>query len=808
MNTANKKLELGKRGSINAQQMLLWLTHQKSPGESEGEADIGCMGCVFDNSIGKKGRMNRKMVTNPDMKNIKHFSKLLVALVLLMVSTLSSMAQVGSLASTGDQSVCIGSVEPYGVVDNAGSTYSWTITPSDGGTISGTTNLIDVSWTKVGTYELRVVERNALGCEGEPTTMTITVTPLNTIALSSPLGTDSQIICINNAIANITYATTGATGASVTGLPTGVTGSWATDVVSITGTPSVSGTYTYTVSLAGGCGNITTTGTITVNPDNTIALSSALGTDGQTVCINNAITNITYTTTGATGASVTGLPTGVTGSWAGDVVTLTGTPSVSGTFTYTVTTTGGCGVATATGTITVTPENTIALSSALGSDGQTVCINNAITNITYATTGATGATYSGLPTGITGSWAGNVVTIIGTPTVSGTFTYTVTTTGGCGVATATGTITVTPENTIALSSALGTDGQTVCINNAITNITYATTGATGATYSGLPTGVTGSWAGDVVTIVGAPTVSGTFTYTVTTTGGCGIATATGTITVIPENAIALSSASGTDGQTVCINNAITNITYATTGATGATYSGLPTGVTGSWAGDVVTIVGTPTVSGTFTYTVTTTGGCGVATATGTITVTPENTIALSSALGTDSQTICFDSPIANITYATTGATGATFTGLPAGVTGSWAGNVVTIVGTPTVSGTFTYTVTTTGGCGIATATGTITVMPLPVPTLAGPTPVCELTANNTYTTETGMTSYVWTVSAGGTITSGGLGSDSTITVTWVTPGAQSVTVTYTNSFGCKAATPAVYNVTVNPLPKTSPIYHK
>ena len=92
---------------------------------------------------------------------------------------------------------------------------------------------------------------------------------------------------------------------------------------------------------------------------NTIALSSAAGTDAQTVCINTAITNITYATTGATGATVTGLPAGVTGTWLANVVTISGTPTASGPFTYTVTLTGGCGVITTTGTITVTANNTV-----------------------------------------------------------------------------------------------------------------------------------------------------------------------------------------------------------------------------------------------------------------------------------------------------------------------------------------------------------------------------------------------------------------------------------------------------------------
>ncbi|WP_394364585.1 beta strand repeat-containing protein, partial [Flavobacterium cheniae] len=422
----------------------------------------------------------------------------------------------------------------------------------------------------------------------------------------------------------------------------------------------------------------------------------------QTVCVNSAITNITLATTGATGATFAGLPAGVTGSWVGNVATISGTPTASGIFNYTVTTTGGCPPATTTGTITVTPLNTIASGTS-----QTVCINSAITNITLATTGATGATFAGLPAGVTGSWAGNVATISGTPTASGIFNYTVTTTGGCPPATTTGTITVTPLNTIASGTS-----QTVCINSAITNITLATTGATGATFAGLPAGVTGSWAGNVATISGTPTASGIFNYTVTTTGGCPPATTTGTITVTPQNTIA----SGTS-QTVCINSAITNITLATTGATGATFAGLPAGVTGSWAGNVATISGIPTASGIFNYTVTTTGGCPPATTTGTITVTPLNTIAS----GT-SQTVCINSAITNITLATTGATGATFAGLPAGVTGSWAGNVATISGTPTASGIFNYTVTTTGGCPPATTTGTITVNVPNTATISYPQP--------------------------------------------------------------------------------------
>jgi hypothetical protein len=176
---------------------------------------------------------------------------------------------------------------------------------------------------------------------------------------------------------------------------------------------------------------------LNVRPNNTISLTSGVGSDGQTVCINTAISSITYSTTGATGATVTGLPNGVTGIWANNGFTISGTPTQSGTYSYTITLTGGCGNITKSGTIVVNPTNTIALSSATGTNNQDVCINTAIANITYATTGATGVTTSGLPTGLSAVWASNVVTISGTPTQAGSYSFTITLTGGCGTVTET-----------------------------------------------------------------------------------------------------------------------------------------------------------------------------------------------------------------------------------------------------------------------------------------------------------------------------------------------------------------------------------
>ena len=247
------------------------------------------------------------------------------------------------------------------------------------------------------------------------------------------------------------------------------------------------------------------------------------------------------------------------------------TPTFSGTFSITNT---GNDI-----NLVYTPAS-ITLSSAAGTNAQTKCINTAITNITYSTTGSvTGATFSGLPTGVTGNWASNTVTISGTPSVAGTFNYTVTLTGtgGCSV-TINGSITVTPNNTITLSSAVGTDAQTKCNNTAITNITYTTTGATGATISGLPAGVTGNWAANVYTISGTPSASGTFNYTITLTGGCGNITKTGTIIVRTNfNPGVINST----GETICYSGdpgIIGNTTVASGGDNIITYKWQANGI--------------------------------------------------------------------------------------------------------------------------------------------------------------------------------------------------------------------------------------
>ena len=96
------------------------------------------------------------------------------------------------------------------------------------------------------------------------TTMTVTVNPSVSLVLSS--GSNNQTVDINTPISSIVYTFgNGAIGATVTGLPSGVNAIVNGTSITISGTPTVSGNFNYTVSTNGGCGITTLQGNIIVS---------------------------------------------------------------------------------------------------------------------------------------------------------------------------------------------------------------------------------------------------------------------------------------------------------------------------------------------------------------------------------------------------------------------------------------------------------------------------------------------------------------------------------------------------------------
>jgi hypothetical protein len=259
----------------------------------------------------------------PGTRNERTGNKILLItgfllLILPFAGYTDIMAQVGGLTNTGNMTVCLNATESYGVIPTNGSTFAWDIIAGSGG--NGTINigpaphnLISVTWNSPGTCNLRVIETNSAGCAGPDISIQITVNSLNTASLTSALGTDHQTLCEGNAITNITYSTTGVTGATVTGLPAGVEGNFTANVVTISGTPATPGTYTYQVILSASCGASTTTGTITVNPILTPTITSSV----SPVCLGTA--GVVYTTEPGMSNYVWGV--------SGGIITSGGTPT-------------------------------------------------------------------------------------------------------------------------------------------------------------------------------------------------------------------------------------------------------------------------------------------------------------------------------------------------------------------------------------------------------------------------------------------------------------------------------------------------
>ena len=171
---------------------------------------------------------------------------------------------------------------------------------------------------------------------------------------------------------------------------------------------------------------------------------AVLNSDVQNKCVNNPIDEISYQVgTGGTGPLITGLPPGVTTSFNGITLSITGTPTVPGIYNYKIKTQGSCNPDSAVGVIEVKPDATLSLNS--GSNNQDICYNTSLSPITYNVGGgATSANVSGLPMGITGNYNNGVLTISGIALQTGTFNYTVNTTGTCVQKSETGQINISP----------------------------------------------------------------------------------------------------------------------------------------------------------------------------------------------------------------------------------------------------------------------------------------------------------------------------------------------------------------------------
>ena len=286
----------------------------------------------------------------------------------------------------------------------------------------------------------------------------------------------------------------------------------------------------------------------------------------KTVPTANAGNDVSITQGNSTTLTATG---GGTYYWSTTATTasITVSPSVTTTYSVTVTGTNGC---TATDDVVVTvTASTLAVTAS--ASPQNIC-NGGSTQLNAAATGGSGYTYSwsSSPAGFTST--------VQNPNVSPTVTtiYTVTVTSGANTTTSSTTVTVNP-----IPTANAGNDATICSGNS------ATLTATG--------GNTYEWsnsAGNTASVTVSPASSVNYTVTVTTTAGC---TDTDEVFVTVNNSPVANA--GND-VSVCIGN-----TATLTASGGNTYL---------WShslGSTPSVNANPTISTTYTVTVTASNGC-------------------------------------------------------------------------------------------------------------------------------------------------------------------------------------------------------
>ena len=308
-------------------------------------------------------------------------------------------------------------------------------------------------------------------------------------------------------------------------LPLGLTASLSVNTITISGTPTTAGTFNNIQLSVDDAGSNTGTNTYTI----TINAAPTLGALGVTAWTVNRAYSSTITIADGTPPHGTltqsNLPAGLLATLSGNTITISGTPTATGTFNNVqigITDTAG---ATASGTYTITINAAPTISNLTtpawtkgksGFTGTMTISNGTPPHIIVGTP-------TGVPTGMNLQLVGNTLSFTGTPTAVGVFNGTVTIMDTAGAQVVKNfTITINPPVAFTLAAL---PSYTVGTAYPAKNLKQ-TTGGTGAitfqyALSGaLPGGMT--LVNGVLS--GTPTTAKTITITVTATDSVGSVT--------------------------------------------------------------------------------------------------------------------------------------------------------------------------------------------------------------------------------------------------------------------------------------------
>jgi hypothetical protein len=383
---------------------------------------------------------------------------------------------------------------------------------------------------------------------------------------------------------------------------------------------------------------------------------------------------------------------------------------------------------------------------------------NGAAAVNVATGGIAPYSYNWTPGNPTGDGTTSV-----TGLSAGTWTCTVTDAASC---TGTRTFNITSPSAITVTPSSQTNVSCFGGANGAASINTPTGGAGGYTYNWTPGNPTGDGTTSVIGLI-----SGTWTCTVTDVNSC---TAAQTFSITQPPVLTVSPASQTN--VACFGG--------TDGAASVSVSGGTTSYSYNWTPGNPTGDGTASVTGlnagTWTCTVTDANSC---TATQTFNITAPTAIVVTAASQTNISCFGGTNGAASINTPTGGAGGYTYNWTPGNPTGD---GTVSVTGL--TAGTWTCTVTDANSC-TATQTFNITAPSAIVVTAASQTNIsCFGGTNgaasiNTPTGGTGGYTYNWTP--------GNPTGDGTVSVTGLTAGTWTCTVTDANS--CTAT--QTFNIT-------------
>ena len=519
------------------------------------------------------------------------------------------------------------------LTSSAGTGYLW----STGATTQS------ISPTTSGSYTVQVT--NAAGCLSASSAATVvTVNPSSAIVLTS--GTQSPTVCSGTAITNTVYTFSGsATNASVSGLPAGLSSAVnvGAKTVTISGIPTVGGTYTITTSgHTAPCTAAIISGTVTVNasPNNVIN-----GFSATTICAGGS-PQLTYNAE----ASSFSLPYSIT--YRNDVTLLQYTiaiPSSSAySFTpadnptsntgYTLVSISNSSCTTTTAAIVDSGANLIVRPTPIATISGTtsVCVGAASPNITFANpqTVAVTVTYTvnGGANQTVNVAANSSSNIAVATTTSGTFVYNLVSvvyqsTPNCSnTLSGSATVTVNPNLPASVSIAASPSGS-ICAG---TSVTFTATPTNGGTTPGYQWKLNGVNVGsNSATYTNATLTNGDLVTCVMTSNATpcltGSPATSNTVTMIVNpNLPASVSISASPLGAVCSGTSVTFTAAPTNGGTAPSYqwklNGVNVGLNSTTYtnaaltnGDVVTCVmtsnatpcltGSPATSNTVTMTV-------------------------------------------------------------------------------------------------------------------------------------------------------------------------------------------------------------